>query len=279
MAHLVIETRDGVQRVALDRERLSIGRLSHNDVVLPFAQISRQHAELRRINAQWWIADLHSTNGLHLNDRRIQEHALRSGDSVLLAPGITLLFVDEDPASRAVESQPTNSIASPWRAGPRPPAAKTQPAHLSTPPPPPPRTTLAVCRWRSTLRAAGHGILAAILARLIVAAHRAAHAEHWLAFTHIATRAAGRRAFEGAATAPAKQPARRRSLAERLSRPQRTPGRRWWRRSLSSRRTRRRTGHRGRRASLQAAPRLPDLRPAHRARRDPLPELPSADRP
>src|SRR5579871_3531774 len=127
MAHLVIETRDGVQRVELDRERLSIGRLAYNDVVLPFAQISRQHAELRRINNQWWIADLHSTNGLHLNERRIQEHALRSGDNVLLAPGVTLLFVDEDPNARVAEAQPTDSIGSSWRAMSRPPAAKTQP--------------------------------------------------------------------------------------------------------------------------------------------------------
>ena len=139
MAHLVIETRDGVQRVELDRDRLSIGRLAYNDVVLPFAQISRQHAELRRINGQWWVADLHSTNGLHLNERRIQEHVLHSGDSVLLAPGVTLLFVDEDPASRAADAQPTDSAGAPWRALPRPPAAKTQPARPTTPPPPAPR--------------------------------------------------------------------------------------------------------------------------------------------
>jgi hypothetical protein len=139
MAHLVIETRDGVRRVELDRERLSIGRLAYNDVVLPFAQISRQHAELRRINGQWWVADLHSTNGLHFNERRIREHALHSGDSLLLAPGVTLLFVDEDSTSRAANGGPTDPTGAPGRALPRPPAVKTQPARPTTPPPPAPR--------------------------------------------------------------------------------------------------------------------------------------------
>ncbi|HEX6818796.1 MAG TPA: FHA domain-containing protein, partial [Ktedonobacterales bacterium] len=84
MAYLEIETREGSRTVRLDRERLSIGRLSYNDVVLPYAQVSRQHAELRCIQGQWWIADLHSTNGLQMDSMRIQEHALRPGDRIVL---------------------------------------------------------------------------------------------------------------------------------------------------------------------------------------------------
>lgn len=94
MAHLEIETRDGTHRVQLERDRLSIGRLSYNDVVLPFAQISRQHAELRLISGRWWIADLHSTNGLLLDERRVQEHCLADGDRITLAPGIAFRFVE-----------------------------------------------------------------------------------------------------------------------------------------------------------------------------------------
>lgn len=96
MAYLEIETHDRTRRVRLERERLRIGRLSNNDVVLPFAQVSRQHAELRRINGQWWITDLNSTNGLQVDSRRVQEHALNSGDRVVLAPGIALIFMAED---------------------------------------------------------------------------------------------------------------------------------------------------------------------------------------
>jgi pSer/pThr/pTyr-binding forkhead associated (FHA) protein len=71
MPYLEIETSEGARRVPLNGERLSIGRLSYNDVKLPSPQISRQHAELRRIDGVWWIADLNSTNGLLLNGKRI----------------------------------------------------------------------------------------------------------------------------------------------------------------------------------------------------------------
>lgn len=105
MAYLEIETREGSRNVRLDRERLSIGRLSYNDVVLPYAQISRQHAELRCIQGQWWIADLHSTNGLQMDAMRIQERALQSGDRIVLAPDVSIRFI--------LEGQPPDIGASP----------------------------------------------------------------------------------------------------------------------------------------------------------------------
>src|SRR5579859_1060797 len=97
MAYLEIETRDGTHRVNLERDRLSIGRLSYNDVVLPYAQISRQHAELRLVNGQWHISDLHSTNGIQINSRRVHEYALTTGDEIILAPGISVRFVLDVP--------------------------------------------------------------------------------------------------------------------------------------------------------------------------------------
>ena len=118
MAYLEIETRDGKHRVNLERDRLSIGRLSYNDVVLPYAQISRQHAEMRLVNGQWWIADLHSTNGLQINSRRIQEYALASGDQIVLAPGISVRFVEEASPPARQPRQPTTSSSGPDESGP-----------------------------------------------------------------------------------------------------------------------------------------------------------------
>ncbi len=137
MAYLEIETRDGTHRVQLERDRLSIGRLSYNDVVLPFAQISRQHAELRLMSGRWWIADLHSTNGLIFDERRVQEHCFADGDRITLAPGITLRFMVSDPASSSPR-QPAGSDAPEQSAGgrgqrvrePHPaPAARQYPAN------------------------------------------------------------------------------------------------------------------------------------------------------
>jgi predicted component of type VI protein secretion system len=92
---LEIETRDGLRRIPLDKPRLTIGRLPGNDIVLPYAAISRHHAEVRQRGKDWWIADLGSTNGLHVGGRQVKEFLLRHGDKVLLAPAVVLHFLSE----------------------------------------------------------------------------------------------------------------------------------------------------------------------------------------
>ena len=101
MAYVEIETPDGVRQVHLDRPRMSIGRLSYNDVALPYSQISRQHAELRLVDGWWWIADLHSTNGLHIGAERVGEQRLTDGEVVALAPDVHLRFIAESGAPLA----------------------------------------------------------------------------------------------------------------------------------------------------------------------------------
>ncbi|MBF6590113.1 MAG: FHA domain-containing protein [Ktedonobacterales bacterium] len=114
MYYVEVETPEGIRRIQLTRDRMSIGRLSYNDVVLPSAQISRQHAELRRVNGEWWIADLHSTNGLRFNSERIQERRLSPGDCVMLAPSITIRFL----SAASPPAVPPDAL--PWRAAPAP---------------------------------------------------------------------------------------------------------------------------------------------------------------
>ena len=121
MAYVEIETPEGTRSITLERERLRIGRLATNDVVLAFPQVSRQHAELRHIKGQWWITDLGSTNGLQLDTRRIQDHSLRDGDRLMLAPGISIRFHD---APAAPTARPPTVSAPLWEEpSARPPRA------------------------------------------------------------------------------------------------------------------------------------------------------------
>jgi hypothetical protein len=137
MAYLEFETPEGGKRVPLDRERLCIGRLSYNDVVLSSPQVSRQHAELRRINGEWWVADLHSTNGVQLDGQRVHEHRLVPGQRLVLAPGISFRFVEDGaPFSSTPSGQRPAAGARPLT--PRPPSGPP-PAEL----PSPPRTIIA----------------------------------------------------------------------------------------------------------------------------------------
>ena len=122
MYYLEVETPEGTRRIQLTRDRVSIGRLSYNDIALPSAQISRQHAEMRLLQGEWWIADLHSTNGLHVSAERIQERRLLPGDCIVLAPGISIRFLSDTPPPLPVVMPATP----PWRAegdGSPPPSA------------------------------------------------------------------------------------------------------------------------------------------------------------
>lgn len=98
MLYLEVETRAGTRQVPLVGPRMTIGRLSYNDIVIGDNQISRQHAELRYVDGIWWIADLKSTNGIHLNERRIPVHRLTNGDCLTLAPEVRLRVYDDQHA-------------------------------------------------------------------------------------------------------------------------------------------------------------------------------------
>jgi hypothetical protein len=60
----------------------TIGRSSDCDVRLEDPNVSRHHAEIRRIGAAYTLVDLESTNGTEVNGQRIRETSLMSGDVI-----------------------------------------------------------------------------------------------------------------------------------------------------------------------------------------------------
>jgi predicted component of type VI protein secretion system len=111
MEKIEIETRDGLQRIPLDKPRITIGRLPGNDIVLPYTQISRHHAEIRQRGDDWWIIDLGSTNGLRVGGRQVKEHLLRGGDRVTLAPTIYVHFISDRPVQPMMVEGSTMELA------------------------------------------------------------------------------------------------------------------------------------------------------------------------
>lgn len=70
---------------ALDSERLTVGTLASNDVVVDADGVSRVHAVFERFGATWCVRDLGSRNGTFVNGGRIVgDRALHPGDEVLL---------------------------------------------------------------------------------------------------------------------------------------------------------------------------------------------------
>ena len=80
--------------IALDQDRLTVGRSPDNDLVLADSVVSRHHAILERIKAGWFLRDLNSSNGTDINGQRvIGEKALRNGDEILIGRS-RLIFHD-----------------------------------------------------------------------------------------------------------------------------------------------------------------------------------------
>lgn len=85
------------QRWALVKETLIIGREAECDIVIPDRQVSRHHARLQRINGVFWLEDLSSKNGTHLNGAPVQTpQRLQDGDVVQVALVARLMFVGSE---------------------------------------------------------------------------------------------------------------------------------------------------------------------------------------
>jgi hypothetical protein len=84
---------DGTSRsLVVDGRPLTIGRAADNGLVLADSGASRHHARLFGRRGALILADLGSTNGSWVNDRRIDEMALGEGDQIRI--GETILVVE-----------------------------------------------------------------------------------------------------------------------------------------------------------------------------------------
>ncbi|MCB1215433.1 MAG: FHA domain-containing protein, partial [Deltaproteobacteria bacterium] len=63
-------------------ENTSIGRSPSNDLVLKEAKISRQHATITYRDGQYTIVDLKSSNGVLVNNKKVEEVTLQDGDEI-----------------------------------------------------------------------------------------------------------------------------------------------------------------------------------------------------
>jgi FHA domain-containing protein len=71
-----------------DRPSMTIGRLPECEIVVDDVGASRQHAEVRRTDDGFVLADLGSTNGTLVNGSPIREHLLEDGDRITIGETI-----------------------------------------------------------------------------------------------------------------------------------------------------------------------------------------------
>ncbi|MDA8310946.1 MAG: DUF3662 and FHA domain-containing protein [Actinomycetota bacterium] len=78
-------------RVPLGDGPVTLGRLPECDVVLNDPNVSRRHAEFRRVTDGVVVTDLGSTNGTRVNGVPVREQLLASGDEITVG-STTLVF-------------------------------------------------------------------------------------------------------------------------------------------------------------------------------------------
>jgi chromosome segregation ATPase len=81
---LLIQTADGREIVHVLGRRTCIGRTPDNDVQIEATCVSRRHAVILAGSRHTVIEDLHSTNGILVNGKRVTRQLLKDGDDVLI---------------------------------------------------------------------------------------------------------------------------------------------------------------------------------------------------
>ncbi|HEY0840616.1 MAG TPA: adenylate/guanylate cyclase domain-containing protein [Vulgatibacter sp.] len=84
--------------------RATIGRQPGNTIVLLDREVSKEHALVERVGADWFFRDLGSSNGSFVNGRRTNSCMLRHGDELLMGTS-TLRFETPGAANRPLASR------------------------------------------------------------------------------------------------------------------------------------------------------------------------------
>ena len=101
MAKLILSL-DGmvIREYPLTKERTTLGRKPHNDIVIDNLAISGEHAMIMTILNDSFLEDLGSTNGTLVNGQPIKKHFLQNSDVVELGK-YKLKYVTEPSAAQA----------------------------------------------------------------------------------------------------------------------------------------------------------------------------------
>lgn len=82
MASLIVHNGTRALTHELVGDIVMIGRAPLNDIVIDNPVVSAQHAMLLKVGETYWLKDLNSTNGTHLNGQLFTYGELKDGDTI-----------------------------------------------------------------------------------------------------------------------------------------------------------------------------------------------------
>ncbi len=104
MAKIILMMDGAVLReTALSKERVTIGRGPHNDIVLDNIAVSAEHAVIVTILNDSYLEDLNSTNGTQINGQPVKKHFLHD-DHVIELAQYKIRYVVDGHADHRAES-------------------------------------------------------------------------------------------------------------------------------------------------------------------------------
>jgi pSer/pThr/pTyr-binding forkhead associated (FHA) protein len=89
----------------------NIGRRDDNDIIIPDQKVSRQHAQIRWAHQHYMIFDLDSTGGTFVNNQKICQATLASGDVISFA-GELMIYGEDIIVSDSEDTDNLNGTTS-----------------------------------------------------------------------------------------------------------------------------------------------------------------------
>jgi pSer/pThr/pTyr-binding forkhead associated (FHA) protein len=108
MASLIVQKGTHPVTYELVGDIVMIGRAALNDIVIDNPVVSAQHAMLLKVGDTYWLKDLNSTNGTHVNGRLFTYGELKDRDTIRFASVIAIF------AERSRKRWSTCAIRTSW---------------------------------------------------------------------------------------------------------------------------------------------------------------------
>ena len=120
MAAKLILSMDGVvlKEYPLSKERMTIGRKAHNDIVIDNLAVSGEHAAIVTIQQDSFLEDLDSTNGLEVNGAPTKKHFLQSNDLIEIGKYKLKYLNDQAGQTNAADFEKTMILRAPVKQPP-----------------------------------------------------------------------------------------------------------------------------------------------------------------
>ncbi len=110
---LRLKQADGtIREIPLGDQAMSIGRSEEADVVVADEKVSRLHCVIRLEDDMHHVRDLKSRNGSYLNEERIEDAPLRSGDRLRLGSSVFEVMSERPKGPQTVLHEVEEEMAS-----------------------------------------------------------------------------------------------------------------------------------------------------------------------